>query len=265
MLNLKLMGVINITPNSFSDGSELLGPSHFQEKVSSFHADTILDLGAESTAPMNSPITSDEELKRYGPYLDQIFSLDKITSIDTYHPETISFFQKEWMRRGKKNPLIWNDISGKIDDDVEKFLSAGNHFEYVFCHNLAPSRSESSSHMNFLFSGDLEDFMNHLTHYLSKGRREQIILDPCLGFSKNFDQNWFILENFHALQEALKHSKWLIGFSRKSFLRKKYSLDSARENRDLLDDIHVKEVARLSPSWQGEVWLRTHRPSLISL
>lgn len=265
MLNLKAMGVINLTPDSFSDGQEISSLAKLQQKLSSFKDVPILDFGAESTAAMNDAISASEELARFEPYLDLILSLDKIISIDTYHPETISFFQKEWLKRKKKNNLVWNDVSGKLDEEVEKFLALGPEFSYVFCHNLAPARELSSSHMDYGVDLSGDAYLDHLITYFKPAIQEKVILDPCLGFSKTYEQNWFILDHFSLLQKHLRHPQWLIGFSRKSFLRKKYNLTSAISDRDLLDEKHVEEIQRRYSEWNDEVWLRTHRPELLSV
>lgn len=262
MLNLKSMGVINLTPDSFSDASDPLDPAFLKEKLRHLSGVPIWDFGAESTAPMNEPISFAVELERYLPYLDEIFSLEKVISIDTYHPQTIAFFQEEWIKKGKRNPLVWNDVSGKVDDDVLRFVSQGTHFQYVYCHNLAPTRWQSSHHMDFVQESSLDDFLESLISYLKRGAREQFILDPCLGFSKSYEQNWHILNNVKTLQQKINHPKWLIGFSRKSFLRQKHQLSRELSDREELDQVHLAEIKKLSSQWQQEVWLRTHRPDL---
>lgn len=264
MANLKMMGVINITPNSFSGDSASLTPDILASKLLTFKEVPILDFGAESTASMNAPISYDEELSRFAPYLDQILSWDKgVVSIDTYHPEIISFFQKEWMKRSKRNPLVWNDVSGKWDDEVERFLSISGPYSYVFSHNLAPTRSESGTHMKFTADQlTKEEFFQGLVEYFRPYARPRVILDPCFGFSKTYEQNWEAIERFGELQKTLNHDRWLFGISRKSFLRQKYGLTNSMEDRDLLDQHHMAEVQRLSSHWMGEVWIRTHRPLL---
>ena len=263
MLNFQMMGVINITPNSFSDASDPLNPQIFADILKTFSKAPILDLGAESTAPMNSSISYEEELARFEPYLDQIFASDKIISIDTYHPETIFFFQNEWKKRSLKNPLVWNDVSGKWDESVERFLKASGPYSYVFAHNLATTREQSGRHMEFTqreLSGT--ELMNHLEQYFKPYCRENVVLDPCFGFSKTYEQNWFALEHLGELQKKLQHNRWLVGISRKSFLRQKYQLTSKLEDREQLDQIHLEEIKRMSREWVGEIWLRTHRPEL---
>lgn len=263
MTNLKMMGVINITPNSFSGDSVSLTPQILATKLLTLHETPILDFGAESTAPMNASISADEELARFSPYLDQILSCEKVVCIDTYHPETISFFQKEWEKRLKKNPLVWNDVSGKWDDEVERFLKVAGPYSYVFSHNLAPTRSESGSHMKFTQDQmSPEEFFQSLLHYFRPYARSRVVLDPCFGFSKTYEQNWEVIERFGELQRLLAHERWLFGISRKSFLRQKYGLTNSVEDRDFLDQRHTDEVRRLSSGWSGEVWIRTHRPLL---
>lgn len=260
---LKMMGVINITPNSFSGDSASLTPDILNSKLEALRDIPILDFGAESTAPMNVSISYEEELARFAPYLDQIFSWEKVVSIDTYHPETIAFFQQEWVKRSKRNPLVWNDVSGKWDDEVERFLSIPGPYSYVFSHNLAPSRSQSGAHMKFTADHlSREEFFQGLVDYFRPHVRSKVILDPCFGFSKTYEQNWEAIERFGELQKILNHEHWLFGISRKSFLRQKYNLTNSLEDRDLLDQHHKDEIRRLSARWIGEVWIRTHRPLL---
>ena len=263
-LNLKSMGVMNFTPNSFSDGGELSTVNLLEERLESFGPVDILDIGAESTAPMNASITPEEEWKRLSPYLSWLLALNLPLSIDTYHPETIFKFCDKWIEYAKKSPLIWNDVSGKIDDSVRDFLNRSDNFHYVFCHNLAPTRALSGSHMSYLSHAEGDDFLQELSGYFKKFHHPRLIIDPCLGFSKTYEQNWYVLEHFEKLQQLVPAQRWLVGFSRKSFLRKKYGIEKVTPaTRDQLDDFHRLELARLKKNWQGEIWIRTHRPSLL--
>lgn len=258
-MNLKRMGVVNITPNSFSDGGEVFSPESFQNKLSQMGEIEALDVGAESTAPMNSAVSWKEEWERLGPFISFILKSSAIISIDTYHPETIDQILK--IRRDNKidRPLIWNDVSGKFDHFVKAFLKLDPTFQYVYCHNLAPIRECSGKHMEYKWDQEGEEFLDELASYLRQGMHPQVILDPCLGFSKTYEQNWYILENFASLQKKTGHDKWLLGFSRKSFLRKKYNL--TMNERDELDRVHADVLSKMKMT--GEVWIRTHRPELI--
>jgi dihydropteroate synthase len=253
-LVLKRMGVMNITPNSFSDGRELDSSEKILARLTQFGEVDALDVGAESTAPMNESISTDEEWQRLETILPYLKYTNCPLSLDTYHVETIFKLAHIW-----KGPLIWNDVSGKFDQAVLDFLKLDKNYRYVFCHNLAPTRELSAKHMNYLSEAQDQAFLNELALFFAPYVREQVLLDPCLGFSKTYEQNWYVLEHFEKLQQMLPQSSWLLGFSRKSFLKKKYQ----EQDRERLDQLHLEEISRLKNKWQGEVWIRTHRPELI--
>lgn len=234
---------MNITPNSFSDGGEY-DLSRLLQNIDCW------DIGAESTAPKNSPLTSDEEWARLEKYLPELLQVP-LLSLDTYHPETI--FRMSSLRKN----LIWNDVSGKFDEHVENFLSLDSTFQYVLCHNHAPTRELSGKHMDYVLGTTLDS----LTAFFLKYKHPRVIFDPCLGFSKTYEENWMILEHMGELQKRVGHRRWLIGFSRKSFLRKKFGL--SLENREELDQKHVHILSEVLADMQGEVWVRTHRPELL--
>jgi dihydropteroate synthase len=84
-------------------------------KISNFGAVDAIDLGAESTAPMNDPITWKTEWERLRTYLPFVSNFTGTLSIDTYHPETIEEVLKFYLDNGLKQNLIWNDVSCKFD------------------------------------------------------------------------------------------------------------------------------------------------------
>lgn len=248
---LKRMGVMNVTPNSFSDGGEFFNPDSIPQRIQFLKKFDAIDIGCESTAPMNQSLPWEAEWERWQTILPHLKNLNCTISADTYHPETIFELVRFWKDHKLKNRLIWNDVSGKYDESVHEFLKTG--FDYVFCHNLAPNRSMTGRHMEYV-SKEMD-----LYAYFHLHRHPQVIFDPCLGFSKSYEQNWEILSNFRALQDQLQHPRWLIGFSRKSFLRKKYDID----DREELDRLHALELEQLIKKATGELWVRTHRPELI--
>lgn len=259
------MGVINVTPNSFSDGGELLTLAGVEKRIREFGEIDALDIGAESTAPMNDAIHPDEEWERLAPYITILKSLDIPVSIDTYHPETIGRIAGVWTTEKIKSPLIWNDVSGKFDEAVKSFLRLSENFHYVFCHNLAPIRELTGKHMDFVSATSGDDYIDELAHYFRPYIHQRVIFDPTLGFSKTYDQNWTILNQMGELQKKVGHEKWLLGFSRKSFLRKKLGIDKITpENRNKLDLFHTEVLNEIKPSLSGTVWIRTHRPELLN-
>lgn len=246
---------MNVTPNSFSDGGEL-SLSNFQKKIQSFGEVDALDIGAESTAPMNEPIAWENEWERLEPFLPRLKGFNGIISFDTYHWETIEEILRYYVNNNWDQPIWWNDVSGKFDGFVKDFLELSPSFSYVLCHNLAPNRKLTGKHMDYV---DPELTLQKMADYLKPFSIPQVIFDPCLGFSKTYEQNWMILDNFEKLQVMTGHDRWLLGFSRKSFLRKKFHLTN--DEREALDQKHV-EVLKTIPMI-GEVWIRTHRPELL--
>lgn len=259
-MKFKRMGVINITPDSFSDGGEALTPGKILTKIESFGEVEALDIGAESTAPMNKPISWTDEWERWKIVLNLLPALNVSISADTYHPETIFALVKFWKDRKLSQNLIWNDVSGKFDGTVKDFLKEGDRFHYVLCHNRAPSRDLSGKHMDYVkVSDDL--FEEYKTFFLPHAH-VRVIFDPCLGFSKSYEENWQTLNEFSGLQKVVPHSRWLLGFSRKSFFRKKLNLELSQIPE--LDSAHIEYLQSMMNLFTGEVFIRTHRPELIT-
>jgi dihydropteroate synthase len=263
--NFKRLGVLNCTPNSFSDGGEYVSIKDVFDRIQFLAKNSdAIDVGAESTAPTNEPISADEEWERLRPVLPFLKKLALSISIDTYHPETIDRIGTMWIRESIPAPLIWNDVSGKFDPFVKAFLGLREDFQYVFCHNLAPIRELSIEHMKTVSENKDQDFLHELAAYFLPYIHHQVIFDPTLGFSKTYEQNWYILEHFSELQKLVPHDKWLLGFSRKSFLRKKFGIEKMNpQTREELDLIHGRVWKKLSANLKGTIWVRTHRPELI--
>lgn len=254
------MGVMNITPNSFSDGGELDSLLKIKDRLKSFGAIHALDIGAESTAPKNEPITHQEEWQRWQLVLPHLISFKTTISADTYHPETIHELVKFWKDNKVIYDLIWNDVSGKFDGSVRDFLKEGRRFHYVLCHNRAPKRELAGKHMDFVGKdhGRIEE---EFRDFFNPHKDQRVIFDPCLGFSKTYDENWHILDHFEKFQKQSKHDRWLLGFSRKSFLKKKFQTDEKSE----LDKLHGEVMKNVLVKAMGELWIRTHRPELVQI
>ncbi len=241
-----------MTPNSFSDGGKFFEPSQIESRLNFLDQFDVIDIGAESTAPMNPSLNHSMEWERWKLVLPYLKNLKAAISVDTYHPETIFEILKYFKDEKLSQKLIWNDVSGKFDDYVREFLKSGH--DYVFCHNLSPERELAGRHMEYV-SPEL-----HLEDYFIGRKHPQIIFDPCLGFSKTYDQNWWIIENFTDLTKKVGHNRWLLGFSRKSFLRKRFgTIDNEK-----LDEIHQEILTQSVRGYSDELWVRSHRPELIS-
>lgn len=253
---VQYMGVINLTPDSFSDGGIYNNATSFRERIFQLAkwAD-IIDLGAESTAPFNQAVGADMELARFEetfyPIIEKTADPALQISIDTYRPEVFIEVAKRVQKYWPNCPLIWNDVSGVVDDALLQALHGPQHFSYVFSHNLCGDRDKTSDHMQFVdeFVDEQMDLISHMERFFSKALKEMkckrnILLDPCFGFSKTREQNHILLREFSRLANIFSHHHWVYGISRKSFLRFPKELDSKDPyNQSQLDQVQSYFIA----------------------
>ena len=210
-----IMGVINLTPDSFSDGGDLNSTKKVLDQVNHFlrNGVDVIDLGAQSTRPGAQEVGSNIEIKRLIPYLRSIKSEypDVLISIDTFNSEVAY--------EALLNGANWiNDVTGgrrdrEILDVVSKF-----NCPFVITHSRGNSQNmnELSKYDNLLseVKFSLESLIkNALEKNISK---RNIIVDPGIGFSKDINQNIEILKNLDAFKKF--NLPILIGASRKRFI-----------------------------------------------
>ena len=211
----KIMGVINITPDSFSDGGMYLDTEKAVKKASDcirLGAD-IIDIGGQSTRPGAEILAADEELKRIVPLLKLIRKMfpNQIISVDTFYSEVA----KEVLKLGAN----WiNDVSGgRFDPQMFKEL-AGKKIPIVITH----SRGNSQNMKNFSnYKNVVSDVLSELLIQVEKAILEgvssdQIIIDPGIGFAKNTSHNLELLRNLDVFVNS--NYPVLIGPSRKRFI-----------------------------------------------
>ena len=272
--------ILNITPDSFSDGGNVFGVKALEESFSTAYNRGVrcFDFGAQSTAPNARFISLDEEKARYKEYfLPFIKSIsithdlaDCIFSFDTFRPDTISFVA-EIMRDNKVGlkGFFWNDVSGVLDEHSINFLKSGPQRKLILCHNLAQSREDSANHDHFKVDIFGLEFIHYLAQYFKNHLdlvpdefMRQIVIDPCFGFSKHNCQNVSILENFRLFESMFcEGTEFLIGISRKRFLRSLsgFNLD----NLSALDDFQDSVLEKLKKTSTGTCYyIRAHRCSL---
>ncbi|MBX3708440.1 MAG: dihydropteroate synthase [Gammaproteobacteria bacterium] len=216
----QLMGIVNITPDSFSDGGKFLNPEQaFEHIIHLVNAGAeVIDMGAESTAPTAQPLDAKTEWARLEPVLTAIkkstkqnFLITPKISIDTRH----SFVAANALDRGAD----WiNDVSG-LDDPVMCEIIAQSTVDCVVMHHLSiPERRDHT------LPRDLDPVKmvqtwgeKRLRELEQKGiARNRIIFDPGIGFGKMAEQSLLLLKNVNFFKSL--GTRILIGHSRKTFI-----------------------------------------------
>ncbi len=268
------MGVINLTPDSFSDGNQFNKKDSLASRFEEVSAwAQIVDLGAESTAPKNKAITAAEELARFEqafyPLVEQQQAPDVTISIDTYKIEVFEKLARKIHEHWPQTQLIFNDVSGVVDDELLDFLSSFDlPFSYVFSHNLCPNRKKTGEHMKYTTKLAGTDFIRSLLEYFNEGlaklsaTKRSVIIDPCFGFSKTREQNQILLKYFQTfLMQMPPEHPCMFGISRKSFLRYPSDLDAKSSANQILLD-HMQSILLyelMKDSSARELIVRTHQ------
>ena len=209
-----IMGVLNVTPDSFSDGSKFYNEEHAIEhalRMERAGAD-LIDIGAESTRPGSEGISAEEEWKRLMPVLGGLRRLLKIPiSIDTQKAEVA----ETALDAGAE---LINDISGLKSDPRIAEVAARHRVPLILMH----MRGEPRTMQKGPFARDvMKDILQGLRQSAVIARKSgvaksQIVLDPGIGFGKSFAQNYEVLQKLPQL--AKLGYPLLVGTSRKGFL-----------------------------------------------
>ena len=214
------MGILNITPDSFSDGGQYLDFDQALKRAETMIEEgaDIIDIGGESTRPGSDPVSVDEELKSITPVIKALKKHSNIViSVDTYKPRVME--QVIDMGVGMINDVFALQQPGAID--VIKKSNVGICLMHMQgtpkTMQLNPTYEDVVNEVKLF----LEERANSL---IAEGvKAERIILDPGFGFGKTFEHNISLLQNLESFQ-ALKFPL-LVGLSRKSFIRKILSGD----------------------------------------
>ena len=191
----KVMGIVNVTPDSFSDGGKYFAPEEAVRRAKNLVAEgaDILDVGGESTRPGATPISWEEEWQRIEPVLGQLAARDSrlatCISVDTYHPETAE-------RAIKAGARIINCVYSEPIPEMLKLIE-GNDVELVVPYRL----------------GD-EDFRRET---LDANIASRLYLDPLIGFNTTREEDIALLRS---IPELAKRGRVLVGASRKRIVKK---------------------------------------------
>jgi dihydropteroate synthase len=211
-----VMGIVNVTPDSFSDGGRFLNPeaavAHALQLVE--QGAEIVDVGGESTRPGAVPVAEPEELRRVLPVIEQLAGRIKVPiSIDTAKPGVA----RAALAAGAS---IVNDVAASREDSALWRLVAETRAGYVCMHAQGTPRTMQAAPAYADVVREVREFFSERIRRLSDCgvSRDQIILDPGIGFGKTVEHNLQLLgaaRAFTGLERPL-----LLGVSRKSFIGK---------------------------------------------
>ena len=203
----QVMGILNVTPDSFSDGG-----LHYAAEQAVAHARTmkadgadILDIGGESTRPGSEPVSLDDEWSRIAYVLEQIVELGLPVSIDTYKAEVAR-------RACAAGALIINDVWGLQKDPAMPDAAAETGAHVIMMHN----RTKADASIDIM--ADIDRWFERSMELADRAGipKDKQILDPGFGFGKTMDQNYVILNR---LDQLKKHGlPILAGASRKRMI-----------------------------------------------
>jgi len=209
-----VMGVLNVTPDSFSDGGEFFDVRHAVQHALAMQRDgaDIIDIGAESTRPGAAGISASEELRRLLPVLEALRGKLKIPiSVDTQKAAVAE------VALGAGAAII-NDISGLRSDPRLAAVAAKHRVPIILMHTRGTPRSMQKCPFA---RNVLRDVLSGLRQSISVARKHgvkhsQIVIDPGIGFGKSFSQNYELLARLPEL--ASLGYPLMVGTSRKGFL-----------------------------------------------
>jgi len=211
----RVMGILNVTPDSFSDGGR-----YFDAEAAVRHAldlvdagADLIDIGGESTRPGSDPVSADEEWRRVGPVIRELTKKVEIPlSIDTMKPDVAA-------KAIEAGASIVNDVSGMRDSSMVR-LAAKSRVGVVAVHMLGNPKTMQEHPAYTDVVGEVRSFLTERIRVLEGAglTSEAIAVDPGLGFGKTLDHNLALLTNLDQMV-TLGHPI-VVGVSRKSFIER---------------------------------------------
>jgi dihydropteroate synthase len=208
-----IMGVVNVTPDSFSDGGQFLDSGRAVERALQMAAEgaAIIDVGGESTRPGSAPVPAGEQIRRVVPVIEALAAEVRIPlSIDTHDPEVA----RAALDAGAS---LINDITALVDARMAQ-LAAGRQVPIVLMHMQGtPATMQVEPHYDDVVT-EVRDFLVVRAAAAQKSgiAPERVLIDPGIGFGKSLDHNLLLLKHLDAL--VATGYRVLVGPSRKRFL-----------------------------------------------
>ena len=221
-----VVGILNVTPDSFSDGGDFLDPEAAAEHAAAMldEGAGILDLGGESTRPGSDRVSQEEEIRRVVPVIQRILAArpEAVISVDTYRADTATAALEAGAR-------LINDVTALRGDPRMASVVHEAACPVILMHMQGePKTMQDEPHYEDVVR-EVRDFLARRAELaISAGvRQENVILDPGIGFGKNLEHNLTLLRNLDAVVDL--GFPVLIGASRKRFIGEITGVRVARE------------------------------------
>jgi dihydropteroate synthase len=233
-----VMGILNVTPDSFSDGGQFLEPQKALERARQIEAEgaDFIDVGGQSTRPGSEEISAEEEMKRVIPVIQLISKEIKIPiSIDTYHSQTAEAALEN-------GAMIVNDISGFNFDDNMTSVIAKYKATAIAMHIRGRPKDMQLNPVYEDLLGEVISYFEKIVWRANVAGIKQIIIDPGIGFGKTTEHNLLLIKHIGELKRL--DTPLMIGVSRKSFIGR--ILDSENPLDRLEGTITLNTIAALN-------------------
>ena len=257
----QVMGILNVTPDSFSDGGRFIqrdAALHQAEQMLQAGA-SILDIGGESTRPDAMPVSLQQELDRVLPVVEAIAQrLDVVISVDTSTPQVFE-------QAASLGATLWNDVRALSRPQALETAARLGLPVVLMHHRGEPNQMNGLAQYQDLVAEVLQELLQRVDAALAAGvQRDHIVLDVGFGFAKNTTQNLILLK--HLAQLAPLGYPLLVGISRKRVLGQVLA-DAQGQPREVGQRVDAGLAAALIGVQQGASIIRTHdvRPTVDAL
>jgi len=241
-----VMGILNVTPDSFSDGGKHNTKDQAVANALEMIADgaTVIDVGGESTRPGASVVEVDEEIRRVVLVVEELAKHDVIISIDTSAPEVI----KAAVKAGAH---IWNDVRALSRPHALETAAELNIPVIIMHMRGEPTTMNNLDQYSDVTAEVIAELQQRVNDALQAGvKRENIMIDPGFGFAKNAQQNLKLLNEFYKLND--------MGYPILSALSRKRFIGEALGGADAQNRAMGSVAAHLFSIQQGACMVRAH-------
>lgn len=241
-----VMGILNVTPDSFSDGGLHNQKDQAVVKALEMIADgaTVIDVGGESTRPGASVVEVEEEIRRVVPVVEELAKHDVIISIDTSQPEVI----KAAVKAGAH---IWNDVRALTRPQALETAAELNIPVIIMHMRGEPTTMNNLDQYDDVTQDVIRELSQRVQDALDVGvKAENIMVDPGFGFAKNTQQNLKLLQEFYKLTE--------MGYPILSALSRKRFIGAALDGAEPQARAVGSAAAHLLSIQQGACMVRAH-------